>query len=236
MPRSAAGRTALTRYHRRMFDDASLANMPKHPDVIALDGSKIRLLTSTVEGSSMVHALLHLGTTTHAVHHLTVEEVWFCIRGKGELWRKDVAGESVIKLAIGVSCAIPLGTSFQFRATVEFPLELVITATPPWSGDHEAVRIEGKWGHLFSLLKHSYTFSEQILHIHILTLAAGNYPGRKLDQLKVLENVQAKNHARYDRRAHQRPCYRRCGLRTRSSRRNLWHRPRNPRLCHEYSA
>ena len=128
-----------------MFDPALLANLSPTPDVIAPDGSEIRLLNSGAEGSSMVHALLRPGTTTHAVHHVTVEEAWFCVRGEGELWRKDEAGESVIKLFTGVSCEIPLGTTFQFRATGDKPLEIVITTTPPWPGDHEAIRAPGKW-------------------------------------------------------------------------------------------
>jgi mannose-6-phosphate isomerase-like protein (cupin superfamily) len=128
-----------------MFDPALLANIPTEPDVIAPDGSEIRLLKASGEESSMVHALLHPGTTTHAVYHLTVEESWVCVAGEGELWRKDAGSESVIGLHSGIECEIPLGTTFQFRATGEKPLEIVITTTPPWPGDHEAVRAKGKW-------------------------------------------------------------------------------------------
>ena len=128
-----------------MFDPALLANLSPTPDVITPDGSEIRLLDSGSTDSSMVHALLHPGTTTHAVRHVTVEEAWLCVRGEGELWRKDDAGESVIKLVVDVSCEIPLGTTFQFRATGDKPLEIVITTTPSWPGDHEAVRAKGKW-------------------------------------------------------------------------------------------
>ena len=128
-----------------MFDPESLANLPEQPDVIAPDGSEIRLLNSTVEGSSMVHALLHSGTTTHAVHHLTVEESWICVAGEGELWRLNDSGESVLSLTEGVTCEIPLVTTFQFRATGNSPLEIVITTTPPWPGDHEAIQVQGKW-------------------------------------------------------------------------------------------
>jgi len=128
-----------------MFDPALIANLSPEPDVIAPDGSEIRLLNSPLEGSSMVHALLHPSTTTHAVHHLTVEETWFCVSGEGELWRRDESRESVLKLETGTPCEIPLGTTFQFRATGNAPLEIVITTTPPWPGDHEAVRVEGKW-------------------------------------------------------------------------------------------
>jgi len=128
-----------------MFDPALIANLSPEPDVIAPDGSEIRLLSSPIEDSSMVHALLHPGTTTHAVHHLTVEETWFCVSGDGELWRRDEFGESVLELETGTPCEIPLGTTFQFRATGNAPLEIVITTTPPWPGDHEAVRVGGKW-------------------------------------------------------------------------------------------
>ena len=41
--------------------------------------------------------------------------------------------------------ATGLGTTFQFRATGNKPLEIVITTRPPWPGDHEAVRVHGKW-------------------------------------------------------------------------------------------
>jgi mannose-6-phosphate isomerase-like protein (cupin superfamily) len=128
-----------------MFDPASLAKLSPTPDVIAPDGSEIRFLESGVETSSMVHALLHPGTTTHAVHHLTVEEAWTCVQGEGELWRKDDVGESVTKLESGIACEIPLGTTFQFRAIGNNALEIVITTTPPWPGDHEAVKTDGKW-------------------------------------------------------------------------------------------
>jgi mannose-6-phosphate isomerase-like protein (cupin superfamily) len=140
-----SGCSALTSYHPPMFDPTSLDNLPENPDVIAPDGSEIRFLRSPDEKSSMVHALLHPGTTTHAVHHTTVEEAWLCVAGEGELWRSNGDGESVINLTAGVTCEIPLGTIFQFRATGDNPLEIVITTTPPWPGDHEAVRTEGKW-------------------------------------------------------------------------------------------
>lgn len=127
------------------IDPELFADLPKQPDVIAPDGSEIRLLESPNKLSSMVHALLHPGSATHAVHHLTVKESWVCVGGDGELWRKDSDGESVLQLNSGTECEIPLGTTFQFRSTGDSPLEIVITTTPPWPGDHEAVRVEGKW-------------------------------------------------------------------------------------------
>jgi len=65
-----------------MFDPTLLDNLSPTPDAIAPDGFEIRLLNSTVEGSSMVHALLHPGSVTQAVRHLTVEESWVCVGGQ----------------------------------------------------------------------------------------------------------------------------------------------------------
>ncbi|NQW19335.1 MAG: hypothetical protein HQ477_01235 [Chloroflexi bacterium] len=58
-----------------MKEPEPISNMSDTPDIIAPDGSEIRLLKSPIEESSMVHALIHPGTTTHAVHHLTVEKM-----------------------------------------------------------------------------------------------------------------------------------------------------------------
>lgn len=139
------------------FSSFDLSKLPDQPDAIAPDGSEIRFLQSNDPGSSMVHTLLRPGSVTRAVHHLTVEESWVCVRGKGELWRspgptgqsstEDVQS-SVIELTPGISCDIPLGIRFQFRSTGDSPLEIVITTTPPWPGEDEAVAIpaaEGRW-------------------------------------------------------------------------------------------
>jgi mannose-6-phosphate isomerase-like protein (cupin superfamily) len=123
----------------------TLSDLPDQPDVIAPDGSEIRFLESPDSRSSMVHALLHPGSATQAVRHLTVEESWVCVGGQGELWRSSDESESVIELVNEVECEIPVGTSFQFRASGDKPLEIVITTTPPWPGNHEAVPVDGKW-------------------------------------------------------------------------------------------
>ena len=54
--------------------------------------------------------------------------------------------ESVITLEPGVECDIPIGTKFQFQADDgDIRLEIVITTTPPWPGDEEAIKCPGKW-------------------------------------------------------------------------------------------
>ena len=113
-------------------------------DVLAPDGSEIRLLVQ-VGGGSMVHCTLHPGQVTRALRHRTVEEVWFCVSGSGQLWRRSSEAEAVVDLTGGAAATIPLGVEFQFRATGDQPLEIVITTMPPWPGDDEAVAVDGRW-------------------------------------------------------------------------------------------
>jgi len=93
----------------------------------------------------MVHCTLPPGEVTIAVRHRSVEEVWFCVAGRGQVWRKSADAEETSDVEPGVALSIPLGTSFQFRATGPEPLELVITTMPPWPGTDEAVAVDGCW-------------------------------------------------------------------------------------------
>ena len=94
----------------------------------------------------MAHTLLGPGCTTQAVHHRTVRERWICIAGQGRLWRSSEHKESVITLKQGVECDILTGTRLQFQADDgDAPLEIIITTTPPWPGDEEAIKCSGKW-------------------------------------------------------------------------------------------
>jgi mannose-6-phosphate isomerase-like protein (cupin superfamily) len=79
------------------------------------------------------------------VRHRTVEEVWFCIGGAGQLWRRSSDTDEVVGLLPGTAVSIPLGTDFQFQAHGELPLELVITTVPPWPGADEAEFVQGCW-------------------------------------------------------------------------------------------
>ena len=118
--------------------------LPEEGDVIAPDGSLIRLLVSTGRGS-MVHCELPAGATSLAVTHRTVEEVWYVLAGHGELWRRTDDEERVDVLIAGLSCDIPLGTRFQFRNTGHQALQILIVTMPPWPGYDEAVRVPDHW-------------------------------------------------------------------------------------------
>lgn len=119
--------------------------LPVEPDVIAPDGSEIRLLSVERAGGSMVHCRLLPGQVTKPVRHRTVEEMWHCVAGAGRIWRAHEGSEDVTDLRPGVSCSIPVGVSFQFRCDSESPLDIVIATTPPWPGDNEAMPCDGAW-------------------------------------------------------------------------------------------
>jgi mannose-6-phosphate isomerase-like protein (cupin superfamily) len=117
---------------------------PPRPTEEAPDGSRLRAL-SRVDAGSMAHFELAAGATSRAVTHRTVEEIWFVLRGRGEIWRKAGRVEQIVVLEPGTSLTIPRGTHFQFRASPEAPLEFVGVTMPPWPGNQEAEPVVGPW-------------------------------------------------------------------------------------------
>jgi mannose-6-phosphate isomerase-like protein (cupin superfamily) len=114
------------------------------PDVMAPDGSEVRILAATARGS-MAQFTLPPGAVSKAVAHRNVEEVWLVIAGTGRMWRKLGAAEETVALAPGVSIAIPAGAHFQFRNDGEGPLDCVGVTMPPWPGMDEAYAVQGVW-------------------------------------------------------------------------------------------
>lgn len=111
---------------------------------IAPDGSEIRPLQKLRRGS-LAHCTLLRGCTSYAVSHKTIEEIWYCLEGQGQVWRRKDGIDEVVDVGPGVSLTIPTGTYFQFRNTGGGPLQFVIATMPPWPGDDEAIRVRGRW-------------------------------------------------------------------------------------------
>jgi len=118
--------------------------LPAVPDHLAPDGSAIRSLLA-VQGGSLAYCTLPAGAISKAVVHQTVEEIWYCLAGTGELWRRGPAEAQVTDLAPGTCIAIPVGTQFQFRTIGQDELRLLIATMPPWPGAHEALAVSGYW-------------------------------------------------------------------------------------------
>jgi len=113
-------------------------------DAVAADGSDVRILLG-LDGGGLAHFELAPGLTSLAVTHRTVEEIWFFLSGRGEMWRKLEGQEEVVPVESGVCITIPLGTWFQFRALGTEPLRALGVTMPPWPGEDEAYEIPGKW-------------------------------------------------------------------------------------------
>jgi mannose-6-phosphate isomerase-like protein (cupin superfamily) len=118
--------------------------LPVNWDAIAPDGSEVRILLRLTRGS-MAHFELAPGETSAAVAHRTVEEIWFFLRGRGEMWRKQNDREEVVSVDPGVCLTIPVGTHFQFRSLGPEPLAALGVTMPPWPGENEAYQVQGKW-------------------------------------------------------------------------------------------
>jgi mannose-6-phosphate isomerase-like protein (cupin superfamily) len=118
--------------------------LPKARDVVATDGSDVRILLG-LAGGTMAHFQLAPGHTSSAVTHRTVEEIWYFLSGLGEMWLKQEGREEIVPLERDVCLTIPLGTDFQYRSFGVEPLAAVSITMPPWPGDGEAVVVRGKW-------------------------------------------------------------------------------------------
>ena len=118
--------------------------LPERPDATAPDGSDVRILLSSKNGS-VAHFELAAGRTSRAVAHRTVDEIWYFLEGLGVMWRKLNGNEETVRVEAGVCITIPCGTHFQFRSIGPGPLKAVAVTMPPWPGEGEAYAVEGVW-------------------------------------------------------------------------------------------
>ena len=119
-------------------------HLPAAPDAVAPDGSDVRILLGLAAGG-MAHFELGPGKTSKAVTHRSVEEIWFLISGRGQMWRKQNGDEECVDIFPGMCLTIPLGTHFQFRSFGPEALAAVGVTMPPWPGEGEAIEVTGLW-------------------------------------------------------------------------------------------
>lgn len=118
--------------------------LPTEPTEIAPDGSEVRVLQRLASGS-MAHFALGAGKVSHAIAHRTVDEFWYVLSGRGEMWRMQGDIEVIVTLIPGVCLTIPVGTHFQFRAAATQGVAAVSVSMPPWPGLGESVQVNGPW-------------------------------------------------------------------------------------------
>ena len=111
---------------------------------VAPDGSDVRLLLG-LSGGVMAHYELAPGKVSVAVTNQTVEEIWYFLSGRGEMWRRQGDKEEVVTVERGVCITIPLGTHFQLKTLGDDWLEAVGVVMPPWPGPGEAIIVKGRW-------------------------------------------------------------------------------------------
>ncbi len=113
-------------------------------DVIALDGSEVRVLCGLSRGALSMFSL-GSGAVARAVAHRTIEEVWYFVAGRGRMWRKLGDQEEITEVSPGVSICIPTGTHFQFRCDGPETLTAIAAVMPPWPGEGEVYAVAGVW-------------------------------------------------------------------------------------------
>jgi mannose-6-phosphate isomerase-like protein (cupin superfamily) len=118
--------------------------LPERREAVAPDGSDARVLAG-LQGGGMAHFELLPGEIATAVTHRTVEEIWYFLAGRGQMWRQQGGHSEIVEVRAGVSLTIPLGTQFQFRSTGDEPLAAIGVTMPPWPGESEAVVVTGPW-------------------------------------------------------------------------------------------
>ena len=111
---------------------------------VAPDGSEVRVLLILAAGG-LAHFQLAAGETSRATTHRTVEEIWYFLTGRGEMWREQGARAEIVEVSPGLCLTIPLGTRFQFRSFGEEPLAAIGATMPPWPGEGEATEVQGPW-------------------------------------------------------------------------------------------
>jgi hypothetical protein len=83
------------------MSDFATKNLPPARDAIAPDGSSVRVLLG-LSGGGMAHFELPPQQTSKAVVHRTVEEIWFFLSGRGEMWRSLGDRAEVVDVHAGV--------------------------------------------------------------------------------------------------------------------------------------
>src|SRR5258708_19552707 len=103
-----------------MADRFDTMRLPGVPDVAAPDGSDVRVLLQLDRGG-MAHFELGAGRTSVAVAHHSVDEIWYILRGHGEMWRRQGDRRGAGPLQPGTSPSTPPPPPLPFPAPPPAP-------------------------------------------------------------------------------------------------------------------
>jgi mannose-6-phosphate isomerase-like protein (cupin superfamily) len=96
-------------------------HLPMDRMAIAPDGSDVRVLLGLASGG-MAHFELGPGQISKAVTHRSVEEIWYFLSGRGQMWRRQNGEASIVDVYPAYVSRYPLALTFSFAHS----------ATSPW--------------------------------------------------------------------------------------------------------
>lgn len=111
---------------------------------LAPDGMAVRLLPQMPRGG-IAHFELGPFGISRAVSHRTVDEIWYFLSGRGQMWRQEGNREEIVDVFPGVAITIPQGTRFQVRSCGWESLAVLGVTMPPWPGGQEVIPTAGPW-------------------------------------------------------------------------------------------
>jgi mannose-6-phosphate isomerase-like protein (cupin superfamily) len=125
----------------------AMKQLPKDPDVLALDKSEIRKVFQEKE-ASVVHCTLPPKAVSTATRLVDIHEIWYFIEGRGCIWLKEAeeakGGEK--EIGPGTCLTIPAGVHFQYRNTAREPLTFLCVTMPPFqSQEKNNILVEPHW-------------------------------------------------------------------------------------------
>lgn len=88
-------------YEERPRRDFESKKLPSEISEVAPDGSHVRLLLA-LDSAVMAHYELSPNRVSKAVTNQTVEEIWYFISGREEMWRKQGDTEAIVSVEPGV--------------------------------------------------------------------------------------------------------------------------------------
>lgn len=113
-----------------MMSPPPLGRAAPAPDAMALQGAA---------RASLCEVRLAPGAVSRPVAHRTVEEIWYILEGRGEVWRCPPGrAADPVEVGPGDALVIPTRWRFQFRAAPGTALRFLCFTAPPWPGPDEA--------------------------------------------------------------------------------------------------
>jgi mannose-6-phosphate isomerase-like protein (cupin superfamily) len=111
----------------------NMKQLPRDPDVIAVDTAEIRKVFQAEE-ASVVHCTLPPKAVSVATRLVDIHEIWYFIEGRGRVWLKEeqeTDGEEK-EIGPGTCFFIPAGVHFQYRNVAREPLTFLCVTMPPF--------------------------------------------------------------------------------------------------------